>query len=60
MTPYPLTTDYRKMILANIKGENELTRTPVDNLVGFTAFYRLHGEGRKYAMTPVGGTNVLT
>ncbi|MEI6774066.1 MAG: hypothetical protein WCL18_04630 [bacterium] len=46
--------------MANFKGESELTRTPVNNLIGFTAFYRLNGIGRKYAMTPVGGTNVLT
>lgn len=56
---YPLTTEYRKTILANLKGENQLTREPVENLIGFTAFYRLNGTGRKYAMTPVGGTNVL-
>ena len=57
---YPLTTDYRKTILNNLKWQNILSRTRVENLIGFTAFYRLHGDGRKYAMTPVGGTNVLT
>jgi len=56
---YPLTTDYRKTILNNLKWEKQLNRTPVNNLIGFTAFYRLNGKGRKYAMTPVGGTNIL-
>ncbi|MEI8007963.1 MAG: hypothetical protein WCI00_00500 [bacterium] len=57
--PYPLTTDYRKMIVNNLKKETQLNRDPVKNLVGFTAFYKLNNKGRKYAMTPLGGTNVL-
>ena len=57
---YPLTMDYRKTILKNLKWETTLKREPVENLIGFTAFYKLNGEWRKYAMTPVGGTNVLT
>jgi len=52
--------DYRTTILNALKGENTLERTPVPNLIGFTAFYKLNGKGRKYAMTPVGGTNVLS
>ncbi len=59
-TKYPLTTDYRTTILSNLKSENSLTRTCVENLIGFTAFYKLDGKGRKYAMTPVWWTNVLT
>lgn len=54
MTEYPCSTDYRTTILENFKGESKLTRTPVENLIGFTAFYKLNGEGRKYAMTPIG------
>ena len=56
---YPLTTDYRKMIVNNLKKETQLNREPIENLVGFTAFYKLNNKGRKYAMTPLGGTNVL-
>lgn len=59
-TKYPCSTDYRTTILENLKGRDELTRTPVENLIGFTAFYRLGGEARKYAMTPIGWTKVLT
>jgi len=57
---YPLTTDYRSTILHNLKWKDTLTRTPVENLIGFTAFYKLNGNGRKYAMTPIWGTNVLS
>ena len=56
---YPLTTDYRKIIINNLKKETQLNREPVENLVGFTAFYKLNDKGRKYAMTPLGWTNVL-
>lgn len=58
---YPLSTDYRAMILKNLKWKDTLTREPVANLIGFTAFYKLKNEKwRKYAMTPVGWTNVLS
>jgi len=47
------------MIVNNLKKETQLNREPIENLVGFTAFYKLNNKGRKYAMTPLGGTNVL-
>ncbi len=58
-TVYPLTKDYKTDIINKLQPENALTRQRVENLVGFTAFYRLNGDGRKYAMTPIGGTNIL-
>ncbi len=57
---YPITTDYRTIIVNSLKWKTGLKRTRMDNLIGFTAFYKLNGNGQKYAMTPVGGTNVLT
>ncbi len=58
---FPTMDDYRTTIVNNLKNENTLERTSVPNLIGFTAFYRLKDDkGRKYAMTPVGWTNVLS
>lgn len=57
---YPITTDYRKNIVNTLKTQQHLKRTCVENLIGFTAFYKLDGKWRKYAMTPVWWTNVLT
>lgn len=57
---YPLSTDYRGTLVKNLTWKTELKRTLVENLIGFTAFYKLNDKGRKYAMTPIGGTNVLS
>lgn len=59
-TPYPLTTDYRSAIKDLLKGEKKLNRETIENLIGFTAFYRLNGEGRKYSMTALWATKILS
>ena len=56
---YPLNHEYRQDILNTLQSKNKLDRIAVDDLVGFTAFYKLNGEARKYALTPLGGTNIL-
>lgn len=58
-TPYPLPQSYKTKAVNAIKNEPSLSRKTIENLVGFTAFYRLDGNARKYAMTPIGGTNIL-
>ncbi len=59
-TAYPLTTDYRSTIRDLLKGTNKLTRQTMENLIGFTAFYRLNWDGRKYSMTALWATNILS
>lgn len=59
-TTYPLITDYRKDIANNLKSASSLQRQTVENLIGFTAFYRLSGKWRGYSMTALGATNVLS
>lgn len=58
-TSYPLPQSYKTKAVNAIKNESSLSRETVDNLVGFTAFYRLGGTARKFAITPIGGTNIL-
>ena len=43
-TSYPLTTDYRTTIVNTLQKESSLQRQTVENLIGFTAFYRLSGK----------------
>ncbi len=59
-TSYPLTTDYRTTIVNTLQKESSLQRQTVENLIGFTAFYRLSGKWRGYSMTALGATNVLS
>jgi len=41
ITPYPLDARYKDSLKNNLKNEKKLYRTSVNNLIGFTAFYRI-------------------
>lgn len=62
-TPYPLSWyDYKNELKTQLGSTKKLHRTSVENLVGFTSFYRIQNDtkARKYSMTALGGTNVLS